>query len=95
MSDLTKNIDQWPEKTTGSQALASVRPVVSQINEEGDDVCGLCGLPGADKITHPVYWPGERIPANRLVHAECEHLESYRAMKALTEGERWAFLREL
>jgi len=22
-----------------------------------EDICGLCGLGGADKIPHPIHWP--------------------------------------
>jgi hypothetical protein len=39
------------------------------------DICGLCGKPGADKIPHPMHWPGERIPETDLVHGDCERLE--------------------
>lgn len=57
------------------------------------DICGLCGLPGADKFAHPVHWPGEQIPDSILVHAECESAECRRAHAALSDGERQAFLR--
>ncbi len=60
-----------------------------------DDICGLCGQPGADKIPHPVYWPGEQRPDTDLVHAECEDAETHRACEALTPAERAAFLRDL
>ena len=56
------------------------------------DICGLCGLPGADKYAHPVHWPGERIPLGPLVHAICEDEECRRAHAALTDVERAAFL---
>lgn len=46
---------------------------------DSEDICGLCGLPGADKIPHPIRWPGERRPENDLVHAECEEEECSRA----------------
>ncbi len=46
---------------------------------EPEDVCGLCGEPGADKIPHPNHWPGERRPDTDLVHAECESEECGRA----------------
>jgi hypothetical protein len=39
------------------------------------DICGLCGKPGADKFPHPMHWPGERIPETDIVHSECERLE--------------------
>lgn len=44
-----------------------------------EDICGLCGLPGADKIPHPIRWPGERCPDTDFVHAECEEEECSRA----------------
>ncbi len=44
-----------------------------------DDICGFCGLPGADKIPHPIRWPGEQHPNTELVHAECEQEECSRA----------------
>lgn len=50
--------------------------------EEG--ICGLCGLPGADKIPHTSYWPGERRPETDLVHADCEQAECARAHAALS-----------
>ena len=37
---------------------------------EDDDICGLCGEPGADKFKHPIHWPGEWIPDGKFVHAE-------------------------
>lgn len=35
------------------------------MNENED----ICGLPGADKIPHPIRWPGERVPDTDFVHA--------------------------
>jgi len=46
---------------------------------QSEDVCGLCGLPGADKIPHPQYWPTEQRPNTNLVHSECENEECQRA----------------
>lgn len=46
---------------------------------QADDICGLCGEPGADKIPHPEHWPGEQIPDTELVHSECEKEECGRA----------------
>lgn len=66
-------------------------PIVPAKHED-DDICGLCGEPGADKLPHPVYWPGERVPNTDLVHAECEQEECSRAHAALTDRERQAFL---
>jgi hypothetical protein len=39
---------------------------------DDQDICGLCGLPGADKFAHPMHWPGETVPDGELVHSECE-----------------------
>lgn len=61
-------------------------------NSEPDDICGLCGLPGADKIPHPVYWPQERRPDTDLVHAECEQEECERASVLCQGRERDEFL---
>lgn len=64
-------------------------------NMESDDICGLCGLPGADKVPHPCYWPGEQRPdpeLGKLVHAECEQAECARAHAELSDGQRRAFL---
>ncbi len=62
---------------------------------EADDICGFCGLPGADKIPHPVRWPGEESAGTELVHAECEDAECGRAHAALNDTQREAFLRTL
>lgn len=48
-----------------------------------DDICGLCGEPGADSMaTHTMfidgYWPGEKIPEGDMVHRECEQEEKRR-----------------
>ena len=65
------------------------------MNEENDDedICGLCGEPGADKVAHPVHWPGERVPDGPYVHADCENEETREAFPALTEMQRESFLR--
>jgi hypothetical protein len=60
-----------------------------------DDICGLCGLPGADKIPHPIHWPGEAIPDTNLVHSECEDEECKRAHALLSDDERQRFLRSI
>ena len=64
-----------------------------------EDICGLCGEPGADKVAlwvgGGVYWPGETVPDSRYVHDECERAETERAFNALTPGERERFLRSL
>lgn len=65
------------------------------MTEESDDICGLCGEPGADKIPHPNYWPGEQRPGSELVHAECEQEECRRAHAALSTAQREAVLRSI
>ena len=57
-----------------------------------DHICGLCGMPGADKIPHPMYWPGEQRPNTNFVHAECEDEECKRAHAELSPQEQEAFL---
>jgi hypothetical protein len=61
--------------------------------DDNEDICGLCGEPGADKMAHPNHWPGERVPDGPMVHAEREDDECRRAHAALSEREREAFLR--
>lgn len=56
--------------------------------EADEDICGLCGKPGADKMAHPEHWPGEQIPDGPLVHAECEQEECRRAHSLLTDEQR-------
>ena len=60
-----------------------------------DDICGFCGLPGGDKIPHPVRWPGEESAGTKYVHAMCEDSECARAHSALTDRERQAFLKTI
>lgn len=61
----------------------------------GHDTCGLCGEPGADKMPHPIYWPGEQRPDTDLVHAECENEECQRAHAELSPAEIEAVLRSI
>ena len=65
------------------------------MNEENEDICGLCGEPGADKYAHPIYWPGERIPDGQFVHASCESDECGRAHGQLNDKQRKDFLRSI
>lgn len=65
------------------------------MNDEEQDICGLCGEPGADKIAHPIHWPGERIPDGPYVHAQCESEECDRAHAQLNDKQRQNFLRNL
>lgn len=60
-----------------------------------EDICGLCGKPGADKFASPVHWPGEQIPDGPCVHYDCEDEETRRAHEALSDEQRRAFLRYL
>ena len=64
------------------------------MEDENDDICGLCGLPGADKIPHPVYWPEEQRPDpdRELVHAECEQRACAEGSAKCQGKERQAFL---
>jgi len=62
---------------------------------DDNDICGLCGEPGADKFHHLHYWPGERRPDGKLVHQLCEQEECRRAHAALTPSEREAVLRQM
>lgn len=65
--------------------------------DESEDICGLCGEPGADKMAlwtgGGKYWPGEEVPDSEFVHQECEQEETRRAHALLSQGERNAFLR--
>jgi len=72
-----------------------MNPSDNSMEVEEEDICGLCGLPGADKYAHPIHWPGEAVPDGPLVHAECEEEECRRAHAALTDKEREAFLRTI
>jgi len=69
------------------------------MDDESDDLCGLCGLPGANKMAlwtgGGVYWPGEQRPDSQFVHSDCEHAETERAFTALTPEQRRATLRSI
>jgi len=58
-----------------------------------EDICGLCGKPGADKYAHPIHWPGEQVPDGPLVHAACENEECRRAHSLLSDKQQADFLR--
>jgi hypothetical protein len=60
--------------------------------QEGDDICGFCNQPGADKVPHPVRWPGEESAGTDHVHASCEDEECRRAHSLLSDQQRRAFL---
>lgn len=61
-------------------------------DEDNEDICGLCGEPGADKFAHPCHWPGEQHPDGELVHRECEEEECKRAHTVLSPEQRKAYL---
>ena len=65
--------------------------------DSDDDICGICGEPGADKMAlwtgGGIYWPGEFVPETEYVHQECEQEEQRRAHAALTQEQRDAVLR--
>ena len=63
--------------------------------DENTDICGFCGLPGADKIPHPMRWPGEQGAGAEYVHAECEAEECRRAHAKLTDDQRREVLRSI
>lgn len=60
-----------------------------------EDICGFCGEPGADKVPHPMRWPGEASAGTELVHAECEQAECRRAHAVVTDRAREDFLRSI
>lgn len=72
--------------------LEGILVVKSTETADQDDICGLCGQPGADKVAHPIHWPGERIPNGRFVHEVCEDEECCRAHALLSDDERQRFL---
>ena len=65
------------------------------MTDQSDDICGFCGLPGADKVPHPMRWPGEESAGTKYVHDECEEAECRRAHDLLTDKQRTAFLRTI
>lgn len=60
-----------------------------------DDICGICGKPGADKIPHPCHWPGEQLPETKYVHADCEKDECKRAFECLSSEDVTACLGQI
>lgn len=60
---------------------------------DNDDICGFCGLPGADKIPHPIRWPDENSAGTEFVHATCEAAECKRASDLISGEARLRFLR--
>jgi len=79
------------------KACQLARLAIASANEgtTDNDICGFCGLPGADKIPHPICWPGEDSAGTELVHAECEDAECQRANSLLSDKQRDDFLRNI
>ncbi len=67
--------------------------------KDEEDICGLCGEPGADKMAlwtgGGKYWPNETVPETEMVHQSCEQDETERAFDELAQEEREAFCRGL
>jgi len=80
-------IESWNRRSNDK-----LRGSPSVLLDSDEDICGLCGKPGADKYAHPVHWPGEQVPDGPLVHADCEAEECRRAHAALTDKQRRDFL---
>ena len=76
--------------------LEAARERVEELEEmRSTDICGLCGESGADKMAHPVHWPGEQVPDGPFVHRECEDAECGRAHSLLSDKQREEFLRSI
>lgn len=75
------------------QAYADATRPISRQDGEPEDICGLCGKPGANKVPHPIHWPGEEVPDTDLVHDTCEAAECERAHSLLSDKQRRDFLR--
>lgn len=58
-----------------------------------DDICGFCNMPGADKVPHPIRWPGENSAGTEYVHSSCEDQECQRAHALLSNKQRANFMR--
>ena len=59
-----------------------------------DDICGLCGCPGAVKPASPPRWDNQIAPDRPYVHAECEGFELHRALNDMTPSYRRQMERE-
>ena len=96
--DIPEPIPEWAERAldehqrTPELLVAALRELA---DEDAEDICGLCGEPGADKIPHPMHWPGEGVPDSEYVHASCEQDECMRTHAALSDDERQQFLRQI
>ena len=85
-----KNGNQIPRAL---RALVAERDALLSQLPDPADICGFCGLPGADKFPHPVRWPAENSAGTELVHAECEAAECLRGSNLCQGREREEFLR--
>lgn len=96
-----EDVSLWFEATTApeaylQQSLRLLHTAVEDLSKsETIDICGFCGEGGADKMPHPVHWPGEESAGTELVHAECEREECARAHSALSQRQRDDFLRSI
>jgi len=66
---------------------------------ENNDICGICGDSGADKVAlwvgGGVYWPGEYVPETEFVHQSCEQAETQRAFNQLSQSQKDSFLNQI
>lgn len=91
----SRNSDAEDRRTTSLRKASPMDRIREPEIAPDDDICGLCGQRGADKIPHPIRWPGERAPDGDLVHASCENEECGRAHAELSDKERDEFLRSI
>lgn len=68
----------WMSPEVLSEFLAFIHSLGKQ------DICGFCGLPGADKAPHQIRWPDEKSAGTEFVHADCEDAECKRASDLCT-----------
>lgn len=69
--------------------------MIENFDDDDDDICGFCGESGANKVPHPIRWPGERSAGTPYVHDYCEDEECSRAHSLLTDEQRAKFLRTI
>ena len=72
-----------------------IRKIYMTIGSDNEDICGFCGNPGADKVPHPIRWPGEMSASTEFVHSDCENEECRRAHAELSDSQRESFLRDV
>ena len=84
---------------TEKQKEALDGPSASKAQLDTDDICGYCGLPGADKMAvwtgSGLYWPVEFKPETEFVHHACEEAETIRAHSCLSPEQREHFIRSI